>query len=125
TAVRTIPTDPLLHVVHEVHADRASSPGVERRKDSRLSVGRRFRDGAQSRIAQEAHREIAAFADALVLRDDRRLPDPGLVTCSRATRCGWPPAISGSATGPSFVEYLYELAVVAERAMKTLIHSPL
>ncbi len=71
----------LLHVVHEVHADRAARTGIERREHAGLAVGGAALDVLESRIGEHPHCELAAFLDAAVLRGDRRLADPFLQAC--------------------------------------------
>src|SRR5436309_864312 len=60
----------LLHVVHEIKTERLGCAGVQDRKDSRLAVSGNFRDFTKSGFAEETHGEIAAFADATILRCD-------------------------------------------------------
>ena len=73
----------LLHVVHEVEAQRARRAGVERREDAGLAVGRYFGDLPESGVAQQPHRELAPLVHAAVLGRDRRLADPFLQALHR------------------------------------------
>jgi hypothetical protein len=52
--------------------------GVERREDAGLAVGRPLLDVLKTRVAQHAHRQVAAFRHAAILCGDRRLTDPRL-----------------------------------------------
>src|SRR5437899_69270 len=68
----------LLHVIHEVEAQSARSTRVERCEDARLAIGRNLGDLAKASIAQHAHGEITAFANAAVLSGDGGLSSPVL-----------------------------------------------
>src|SRR5262245_16193751 len=57
----------LLHVVHEVNADRLRRARIERSEDAGLAVSRNFRDRLKTRLAQELHRQLAAFVDLAIL----------------------------------------------------------
>jgi hypothetical protein len=68
----------LLHVIHEIHAQRAGRARVERREDARLAVGGYLADLLEPGLTQQLHREVAPFSDPIVFRGNRRLVDPSL-----------------------------------------------
>ena len=60
------------------NAERAPRAGVERREDAGLTIGRPLLDVLKARIAQHAHRQVAAFRHTAILCGDRRLAYPRL-----------------------------------------------
>ena len=77
----------LLHVVHEVEADRARRARVERREDARMAVGRHALGASGSRRPRaQLHHQVAALVHAAVLGRDGGLPDPVLQALRRPRR---------------------------------------
>src|SRR5436853_3876291 len=68
----------LLHVIDEVQSEGSRSARVELREYTRLAVSRDPSHFGESRLAEESHGEIAAFAHSAVFGGDRRLFDPFL-----------------------------------------------
>ena len=66
----------LLHVIHEIKAKSFRRARIQRGEDSRLAVGRHFRDAFESRFAEHAHGQFAAFVHTAVFRGDGRLANP-------------------------------------------------
>ncbi len=63
----------LLHVVHEIEADRLRRAGVERREDARLAIGLDAFRALKTGILQQLDHVIGAFRITAILRRDRDL----------------------------------------------------
>ena len=73
----------LLHVVHEVEAERPWRAGVEGREDARFSVGADPVRALKSRVAEELDHQAQTLLAADVFGGDGGLPDPVLDTLDR------------------------------------------